>query len=427
VGALLVFVAGAGLTYFAQLAVARAVGPESFGIFAYVVAWTTLLGYFATLGAHVSLLRLLSAYVERGEWGLARGALRFGRRQVLLIGAATAVTGAVAIIASSRVLSSELALSFLIAFAAIPMIALSLVNSAAVRAFGGVLMAIVPERIVRDGVLIAISLVLVLTVGPDARLAVVALLCGVITVGGLSWYFAQRLRPPALISAPIQLDKVAWRRPAAALTLLMIADNVMSRAGVLALGASGRTREAGIFAVAYSFALLVTLPRMAVATVFAPVVSAKYAKGDKAALQRLSGEATALSLIGTACVVVPLVSLADPLLGLFGREFAASKMLVWLMVAGHAFSAACGPQQHIITMSANEPAGARIFGAAAVLNVIGCAVAIPLLGMAGAAVALTASLVFWNVAMAIFIRQQLGLLPGLFAMRLPRARELSHG
>ena len=43
--------------------------------YAYVSAWVTLLGYFSTLGFHVSLLRFVPAYQAREEWALARGVI----------------------------------------------------------------------------------------------------------------------------------------------------------------------------------------------------------------------------------------------------------------------------------------------------------------------------------------------------------------
>jgi hypothetical protein len=55
IAAFTVFVIGALLTYVAQLVTARIIGPDSYGVYAYVLAWVTLLGYFSTLGFHVSL------------------------------------------------------------------------------------------------------------------------------------------------------------------------------------------------------------------------------------------------------------------------------------------------------------------------------------------------------------------------------------
>src|SRR5215813_9151205 len=80
IAAFTVFVIGALLTYVAQLVTARVIGPDSYGIYAYVLAWVTLLGYFSTLGFHVSLLRFVPAYQTKAEWALIRGVIRYSLR-----------------------------------------------------------------------------------------------------------------------------------------------------------------------------------------------------------------------------------------------------------------------------------------------------------------------------------------------------------
>ena len=131
----------------------------------------------------------------------------------------------------------------------------------------------------------------------------------------------RRLRPPPLDGAKPAYAAEEWWRPTLPLTVIMIADNLMSRSAVIALGLTGNTRDAGIFAAAFSIATVTALPRMAVATAFAPTVSALFARGDQAGLQSLSAKAACLSLLGTACAAIPLLLLAKPILVWFGRDF----------------------------------------------------------------------------------------------------------
>ncbi|TIW27791.1 MAG: hypothetical protein E5V81_04195, partial [Mesorhizobium sp.] len=55
--AFFIYMAGAALTFVTQVAIARMVGPASYGIYAYVFAWIALLSYGATLGFHVAVMR----------------------------------------------------------------------------------------------------------------------------------------------------------------------------------------------------------------------------------------------------------------------------------------------------------------------------------------------------------------------------------
>jgi O-antigen/teichoic acid export membrane protein len=166
-------------------------------------------------------------------------------------------------------------------------------------------------------------------------------------------------------------------------------------------------------------AILTALPRMAVATVFAPAVSDLFTREDQAGLQSLTAKASWPSLLGTACVAIPLLVLAQPLLAWFGPDFVAGAPIVGILIAGQVFAAACGPQQHLITMTAHERTGAAILAVCAGVNFAACLMMISSLGMTGAALAMTATLITWNLAMGTFIYRRLRLKPGLVASLAP--------
>jgi len=415
---LAVFVVGAGLTCAAQLVIARIIGPDSYGVYAYVLAWVTLLGYMSTLGFHVSLLRFVPAYQAKGEWELARGVIQYTQRGTAGTAIGIALIGVFAIVALRGSLRPELALSFLLGIATVPILALHLIGASVVRAFGGIIAALAPERIVRDG--LALAIVAAVFWGgfyrPDATLAMWSTLLSSIAVLCLVRISLRRLRPPTLGDVTPAYATEDWWRPTLPLTVIMIADNLMSRSAVIALGLTGNTRDAGIFAAAFSIATVTALPRMAVAISFAPTVSALFALGDQAGLQSISTKAAWLSLLGTACAAIPLLLLAHPLLALFGQDFVAGVPIVTILVLGQVLAAACGPQQHLITMTGNERAGAVILAVCAGSSFAGCMLMIGSFGIMGAAFATTLTLIGWNVAMAVFIQRSLHLTPAVVAL-----------
>jgi O-antigen/teichoic acid export membrane protein len=311
----------------------------------------------------------------------------------------------------------ELAHTFLLGIAAVPFLTLHLVGASVVRAFGGIVAALAPERVVRDSLLLAIIAVAFWgnLYRLDATLAMGATLVSSVVMFGLVRIFLRRLRPPALNHAKPAYAAENWWRPTLPLTVIMAADSLMSRSGVIALGLTGNTRDAGIFAVAFGMAILTAMPRMAVATVFAPTVSALFAREDQAGLQSLSAKAACLSLLGTACCAVPLLLLAQPLLAWFGRDFVAGAPIVKILVLGQVLAAACGPQQHLITMTGHERAGAAMLAICAGSSFIACMLMIDWLGTTGVALVMTLALIAWNVAMGVFIHRRLHLMPGLLA------------
>jgi O-antigen/teichoic acid export membrane protein len=425
VAALAIFVLGSGLSFVAQFGAARLLGVDAFGQFAYVCATVTLLASVSTLGFHVALLRLLPAFSSRGEWGLARGVFRFAHVATVLASAAVAVLACAVASMFTRAADGALLHAFWIGFAAIPFLALQLVSSAATRAFGGVALALAPERLVRDGsIVLLIGAAALGGVAPmSATTGVTAFLLSALATALFAGLAARHLRPPVIASASPVYEPASWMRLAPPLTILTLADNLMARSGVLALGLAGLTREAGVFAVAVGFAQLSALPRMAVATMFAPTVSGLHASGDRAGVQALATRSSWLSLFGALCVAIPLLLLLPLVLPTFGPGFEHGVTAAIILILSQIFCAACGPQQHLLTMTGHERAGALLLSIAAVSAFAASLLAVRDFGAIGAATAMAIAQVGWNLAMARFIRDRLQVRPGALPSSWIHARD----
>lgn len=275
-----IYVVGAGLTYCTQVWIARVVGAEGYGIYAYVVAWMTVLAYLAALGFDVSLLRFLPAYTAQQTPGLVRGAIRFAERMVTAVGFSVTLGGGIAILLWGHQLRGELANTFLVGFALLPIWALLWVRCSIVRAFGGVASALVPDRIVRDGLLLCVLVVACLGFGwrPTAcsRMGA-ALICSLVAFG-LASAAASRWQPRELAGAAPLYQSKLWLQTVAPLVVIATIEPLMNRTGVFLLGGAGEVRAAGIYAAAFNVAFLVVLPRTAINALFAPVAADLFAR-----------------------------------------------------------------------------------------------------------------------------------------------------
>lgn len=413
--AFLVLVSGAGVSYVAQVVTARILGPESFGIFMLAIAWMVVLATLSTLGLHVSLLRLIPTYSARKDWSAMKGVIRFAFASVGGAGLLFALSAMAVMLAVD--LDRQVDVTLLIAFAAAPLVAMQLVGAAVVRAFGGVVSALAPERLLRDAIAGAVLAALVGSglapaTAPTASIGVVA---SAVASLALICFLAWRYRPPELAAALPTAAHADWLRPAMPLTVIMGADLVMAKSGVIVLGLFGDARGAGVFAMAFSLSVLTALPRMAVAAAFAPTVASLHAQGDQAGLQALVARATRLTLAGAVCVGLPLLVALPTLLGFFGPEFADGLACAAVLVAGQLFAAAAGPQQHLMTMTGNEKAGAAMHAGGALAGLVMCLALTGPFGILGTAVAIATGVVAWNLAMAWFAFARLGLRPGLLA------------
>jgi O-antigen/teichoic acid export membrane protein len=420
--ALLIYAIGHGLAFLTQLAIARLLGASSYGMYAYVVAWMVVLAYTAMLGFNVSLVRFIPTYATRKAWPLLAGVIRYAERRVLLASLLLVAAGVLLVLATESALATEARNAFLVGFLIVPLLSLISVRCAIVRAHGGVVSALVPMRVIREGFLFTFACIWLLRDAAVAPTAVVA-----VTVVGLALAFLfatrtmYRRQPRDLRDARPQYDAQAWRQATFPMFIVTAVEALFDKTGVLMLGFAGTSRDAGIFALVFNMGLLVVLPRTAVDTIFAPAIARLYAEERYAEVQSMIVRASMLSLAGAVGVVVVLIVIAEPVLGWFGSEFAAGWAPLIILLMGQLFAAAGGSQLSVLAMTGNEADAARILVLSALANTLLCAALVSLCGLIGAAIATSAGLFVWNVLMALDIRRKLRLWPGVVGLFRPAA------
>jgi O-antigen/teichoic acid export membrane protein len=422
ISAFVTYCAAVGASYFAQLVIARAVGATSYGYYSYVLAWITILAYVAALGFDVSLLRLVASYKAGDAWALAKGVIRYAERRSAACGVVIGVLGIVAIATFGDVRDTELKTTFIVGFMVVPILALLWIRAAAVRALGGVMAALIPDRLVRDGLL----LVLVWFAARiwNARIDATLVMAGTLTssLAGLALVSVMKRR-----WTPLSLDRAAtasaapmWRRTALPLVLIAVAESAMNRTGIVLLGWEGHTSEAGVFALIFNITSIVVLPRVALNTRFAPMVSELFTTGDRAALQLLTAKATGWSLFGGALIALPLWLSGEWMLSQFGAAFQVGLVPLRILLSTQLIAAGTGSQIFLMTMTGHERSAALIVTLSAIGNVLLAAMLINRCGIIGAAVASAITLLIMNVIMATMIRRRLGMAPGAVALVMRR-------
>lgn len=399
--------------YLAQVGTARIIGPESFGLYMYALAWTTVAATVSTLGFHVSLLRLVPACRARGDLSGARGAIRFATLGAAVSGVLAAAVAA-RFLAADEAWETERGLTLLIAAAAAPPLALQLVGAATVRALGGPVAGLVPERLGRDPIaLAALAAMVGFGLAPaSAPTAMTGMLLSGAATATLAFALRRRRLPADLRAARPVYAVSEWLRPTLPLTCIMIADVAMARGGVIVLGLVSDVGSVGSFAVALALSTLVALPRMAVASAFAPRVADLHARGEREALQALLARAAGLSLVGAALVAAG--ACGDRSVAAFPvrRRLRRGDRAPLHPCGGTARRRSGGTPAARCDDDGREPAAAAMHcGAALVLVVLCFGLAAPF-GAVGAAVAAASGLAAWNVAMAVYIKARLGLRPG---------------
>ncbi len=422
-----VYATGVGLTYFSQLVIARVVDVNAYGVYAFVSAWVLVLAYLSALGFDVAVLRFVPTYEAEQAWHLLRGVVRYAQTRATAVGLFIVFVG-VSVVAT-LVPSTEVRNTFFVGFLLVPVLAVVRIQCAVLRAYGRVIAALGPDRVVRDGMLIVLLGIGSFALGwninaPSVMLAnLVSASIGVVCAA-----IVMRSRGPraARVSTPAY-DGVTWRRAALPLVILAATEALMNRTGVILLGWMTNTRDAGIFSLAFNIAFVVAMPRTALNTLFAPTIASLFARGEKATMQVLVARTASWMACAGLCIAVLVFVLADPLLGWFGPGYEAGAPVVRVLLVGQIISVSAGSQLYVMTMTGQERRAAVLLLACAIGNAAVTAVLINALGLIGSAIATATSLIVMNATLGASLWRSLGLAPGVVGLvggARQRSREL---
>jgi O-antigen/teichoic acid export membrane protein len=443
--ALAIQVAGAGLAYLSQVALARWMGISQFGLYAYLVAWATVLALLAGLGFPISVLRFIPEYRALGDRARLRGLVRLSRRATLLAGLALAALCLAVVLAVSGRASAALALAALL----VPLGALVNLDSAITRAGGRVARAYAPNLMARPALILAgagavwlaggrlqASTGLAITAGAFATVALVQSSF----VRGLPWSGEARPRAGDAQAREAQSDaretgsgalyeRRAWLRVSGPLLLVAGFQVALSQTDLLIVGAVGGVRHAAFYLAATRTATLVSYLLVATASVTAPLFAEFEARGDRAGLQRLVAVSAQWIFWPTLALAGGLALLAPYVLGLFGPHFAVARWALIILLVGQLVNAGCGAVGYLLSMTGHQDDTARVYGITSVFNVALCYAGVRLYGLNGAAFATTVSLIVWNVWLYRLTVKRLGIRASLFACfdhRQERSRSGGH-
>lgn len=414
--ALAVHAIGLGLAFLAQMVLTRALGSDGYGVYAFVFAWVTVLARFSTLGFETSLLRFVSAYRAQHLDGLARGVIRYAERRVVVGGMIVALIGMAVVALGRAQMPGPLVETFIVGLMVVPVWALLRIRSSIVRALGGVVSALAPDRAVREGVLAALvgGLAFGVAWGVSAAWAMAATLVGtVIGLIAVTWSARLQFAREFPDDRPLESAAPEWRRTALPLLVSAGAAALMNRTAVVMTGWLIDTTHAGFLALAANIALMVSFPQVAVNAMFTPTIAALYKRGDHDTLQSIITTAAWWITMAALVTLLPMFVFAEFILSLFGADFTAAATAFRILLLGQLVNAAAGPVLQIMNMTGKERHVAAILATTTLVGIGLNAVLIMRFGLNGAALAAALTLIGWNCAMAAFIWYRLRLVPSV--------------
>jgi O-antigen/teichoic acid export membrane protein len=402
-------VVGTGAMFVAQLALARWLGAEQFGEYVVILSCLSILALVAKGGWEAGTLKFVAEYVATQQDGsLAGFRNRRTRRTLALVVVATLI--AVLLwpwLAPATTVTLPLVVMLL---AAIALLALSDLASADLRARQRVLQADAPVLVLRP--LLAVGMFGGLLWFGWAAATSTAALATFVVASGIAWLALHTRLPRTASQAAASLathDEQRWRSVLGPLWWISVCTVILQQADVVLLGLFVDASSAGVYSAAARIARVIPLGLTAINAVGSPLLAEQFAQHDHPVLQRLARLMAWSALLVTLPTAAAAILLGPWILRLFGSEFTSGYFALVVLVGGQVGNGLTGSVGQLLAMTGQQSLSARILTCFAGVQLVLSCILIPWLGIVGAALATTVTLVGWNVALALVVRRNLGI------------------
>ena len=395
-----------------RVVLARSLGIDGLGIYNFALAWVELLVVFSAFGITRLAVREVAKAIQSKTWGLARGLIRFSSALPLML---SLLLMSIAIIVRLWSFDSNNATmdydptlvlqSMLFAFVLIPIRTLILIRQSVMQGLDYIVSSQVPEYLIQPLVLFAIIISGWWWLGNQfnaVHAIVILLLSNVIAYLIGEWMLRSQIPEQIASSQPVY-DIRNWVAMAVPLLMIKGVNILRTRTDVIMLGLLSTAASVALYSTAFQLGNLVTLPLMVIGVVFAPKVSQLYKKQDMVGLQQMTTRTTQLGFLGAIVITVGLVVFANPLLGIFGKDFVASRIMLYVVIGGQLFSAMCGSVGTLLSMTDNTRFTLIGTVSSLIINLVLNALLIPQYGGEGAAIASLISMIIMNSILLIFV------------------------
>lgn len=399
---------------------ARLMGPDGYGVYAFVFAGASLLAMPLQLGVPTLVVRETSGYEAQGRWDLVRGLFRRADRGLLAFGLALAVVALAVLPFVPDTPGRGMRQTVLWSLLLVPAVALGNTRGAALRGLHAVGAGLLPEQLIRPAafLLLAVAAALLVPGGltPPAAMASHAA-AALVALAAASWMLRRRL-PAGYHEAAPAYDDRAWLRSVGPLSLLAGVQACIQHLDVFILGLFASVDDVALYRVALQGATLVAFMLNAANVALGPQIARSYTRGDMEGLQRLLTRSSRVAL-ATALVPVALFVLAgrELLSAVFGAGYAPAYAALVIVGVGELVNVAAGSVGQALNMTGHERDALRGLAAGAAINVALNLLLIPRFGMEGAAVSMALGLAAANGLLSVSLYRRTGLVPFALAPR----------
>lgn len=411
---------GAVFKLLVSIFLARWLGVFEYGLYSFVYSIVMLIALLMQFGIPQFVLRETARATADSTWERVVEVWRWSNVAVLIMSSLTIVLTAV--VGSLLLTDLDVVEAFWVALFLPPLLALLNLTNSKIKGLKRVLLGQVPEVIARPFVFLFVIVAMLLVFSEiEGKATTAFFLHGVsvtiaiilsLAILRVSRPFSTSLKTTATLK--MNLD---WLRSTMVFALVGGVYFVNAQVDILMLGVLRNNEEVGIYKVTIALSGLISFGMMSVDKIASPKIAALSHSGKGEELQRYARHIAIFSFCFALLPAIVFFTFGELILGfLFGEAFSSGGGVLRILCFGQLVNATLGSVSTLLTMSGYERETLKGVALAAILNVVLNGIMIPVYGMIGAAIASSASLVFWNIYLWFVVRERLGIDSSVFAV-----------
>lgn len=405
-GVLGIGVASKLLAVVTAVLLARVLGPEGYGVYAFVLATVALLAIPVQLGLPSLATRLVALYEQDGAWQRLRGFMAWADGVVLLLAILVLLTGIILTAYFQLLPAAVPASSFWLGLCLLPLLGLMALRAATLRGLRHVVAAQFTENFVQPLALPLLLVTLLLVSGRSGLTAEIALQCMLVAATAAlvtGSVLRRNSLPTAVIAATKQLEGGRWMREGLPFFLAFSGHVALRNTDIAMLGFLTTTEDTGIYRVASQAAMLVAFVVSIVHAIIGPYITRFHNAGATDRLQQIVAAGCWVGLAGSLPLfLVYLLAGPEVIAFFFGDEYLLGTSALLVLSTAHVVYSLMAPVGPLLGMTGFAWHATLAIAISAGINVILNLVLIPAFGIDGAAAATLASVLLMHLLMAYF-------------------------
>ena len=394
-----------------SIVLARTLGPEGFGQYAFITALVPLISLPVSGGLPQLLTREVAKFTHAKNWALYQGALRASHAWVLLV-ATILLIGYWVLRAGFDLVPTEGKWALLpIALLMVPLGGLAAVRTGTIKGLGLPAYAELPNQMIQPVVMLGLIAMLAWQGLLNTEAAIWSQVIGAGLVFLVASWMFFRIQPREAKGVACDYQLRHWKSALLPFSMIALVSAFNAQIGVIVLGFLSTDDQVAAMRVAERGGQFVVLSLTLVNMVIAPYIVRAHRDGDKTLLQQLARKSARGSLLLALPVAAAFIIGGESLISMaFGESY--SSISYWPVVVvslGQLLNVFFGSVGYFLSMSGYERETLKGQMLAVVANISLCLVLVPMFGAIGAAAGVAIGVIVWNGFLHAMVKRRIGI------------------